>query len=544
MLLLVFLAAMALRVCLVDRQGLWVDEVFSLAMATGHSIEHPAARARPELGDYVELMVPRPPSAYRAYAEHDDPPAGPGRVIRAVLLSDTNPPLYDLLLYAWTRALGTGDAALRSFSIAWAAACFPILWSLARSLGGRPAALAAVTLFAFAPLSVFYTTEGRMYSMLLFFAVGGAELTGRLHRRGAGPARLAAWVLASASGLLTHYFFLFVWLAFVGWLFLLPGRIGRATIVAAAAAVAALVAPWYAHLPDSLAGWRVTQGWLEMRPAGYHPVRMMGKLAWSYVSTTGMWWGPTGLATRLLVHTPAALSIAAAVALGRCRLLARRRVALVWLWLGAALAGPLAFDLARGTYTISNVRYALAGLPAALLLIALALRSAPRRARWVILSVLVIGWLPGDVMMYRAMSRSYAPFREVGRLLTDQAGPSDLVLVHSIPGGLIALARYLPPGGAVERGAGLASWVERLGVHRLPDDLRALIDGRRRVIFVRIHDVGQPAPEHDWLMRNARLIREDTLQFTPILYFAPADGSESFGREESVRPDGWSPERR
>jgi 4-amino-4-deoxy-L-arabinose transferase-like glycosyltransferase len=529
--LVIFAAAIALRAGLVERQGLWVDEVFSLAMATGHSIEHPAAQARPELGDYVESTVPRPPSAYRAYAEHEHPPAGPGRVIRAVLLSETSPPLYPLLLYAWTLALGTGDAALRSFSIFWAAASFPLVWALARQLGGRQAALAAVILFAFSPLSVFYTTEGRMYSLLLFFTLGSAEASYRLHRRGTSPSRFGWWVLASAGGLMTHYFFLFVWLAFVAWLFLCPGRTRRATVVAAAAAVALLIAPWYARLPELLAGWRVTRGWLEMRPKGYHPAGTLAKLAWSFVSPTGMWWGPTGLLSRLLVHAPVALSIAAAVALGRCRLLARRRAALVWSWLGAALLGPLAFDLMRGTYTISVVRYAFAGLPAALLLIALALRSAPRRARWVLLAIMVLGWLPGDIMMYLAVSRYYAPFREIGRLVERRANPADLVLVHSIPPGVIALARYLPPDSPLERGAGLASWVGQLGVRRVPDDLRALIDDRRRVIFVRIHDVDQPAPEQDWLMRNARLVGEDKLQFTPILYFAPPEGSATFATD-------------
>jgi len=37
-----FVLAASLRCGLVARQGLWVDEVFSLAIATGHSIEHPA----------------------------------------------------------------------------------------------------------------------------------------------------------------------------------------------------------------------------------------------------------------------------------------------------------------------------------------------------------------------------------------------------------------------------------------------------------------------------------------------------------------------
>ena len=40
-------ACVLVRLGLIDRQGLWADELFSLAMATGHSLEHPADKADP-----------------------------------------------------------------------------------------------------------------------------------------------------------------------------------------------------------------------------------------------------------------------------------------------------------------------------------------------------------------------------------------------------------------------------------------------------------------------------------------------------------------
>ena len=78
--------------------GLWPDELFSLAIATGHSLEHPAAAANLSLGDFVEPDHPVPAEEFRRYLQQDNPPASPARVVRAVLLSDTNPPLYYLLL--------------------------------------------------------------------------------------------------------------------------------------------------------------------------------------------------------------------------------------------------------------------------------------------------------------------------------------------------------------------------------------------------------------------------------------------------------------
>src|SRR3954454_4006065 len=98
LLLLLVSGAASIRIGLALQSGLWVDEIFSLAMATGHSLEHAPAVADPVLGDYVETPMPQPPSAWRRYAEHVSPAAEPGRVIRAVLLSDTSPPLYYVLL--------------------------------------------------------------------------------------------------------------------------------------------------------------------------------------------------------------------------------------------------------------------------------------------------------------------------------------------------------------------------------------------------------------------------------------------------------------
>ena len=99
LLLAVLVIATLLPIYLAGRSGLRPDELFSLAMATGHSLEHPAAVANPSLGDFVE---PDQTSTGRGISAiicgTTVPPASPARVVRAVLLSDTNPPLYYLLL--------------------------------------------------------------------------------------------------------------------------------------------------------------------------------------------------------------------------------------------------------------------------------------------------------------------------------------------------------------------------------------------------------------------------------------------------------------
>ena len=113
MLVAILALAALLRVGIIGRSSLWADELFSLAIATGHSLEHPAAIANPKLGDFVQTDGAVGQEEFRRYLRHDNPPAGPARVLRAVLLSDTSPPLYYLLLYGWTLLLGTSDVSIR-----------------------------------------------------------------------------------------------------------------------------------------------------------------------------------------------------------------------------------------------------------------------------------------------------------------------------------------------------------------------------------------------------------------------------------------------
>ena len=285
-LLLVVAVAALLRLGLAARQDLWADELFSLAVATGHSLEHPAADAVPALGDFVEPALAVPAAAFRRYLELETPPAGPRRVIRAVLLSDTSPPLYYLMLAGWTRIAGTSDFALHVCSVLWALATMPLLWLLGRRLGGPREALAACILFAVAPASLYYSVEARMYSMLWFFSALTAWLTLRLHDRG-GPGTLALWTLAAAAGLLTHYFYVFVWAACMVWLILRPGRCPRRALAAAVIVVLVLVAPWYRLLPESLARWRVTGHWLDGLPSSAKLLMAAPTLMFAWLALSG-----------------------------------------------------------------------------------------------------------------------------------------------------------------------------------------------------------------------------------------------------------------
>jgi len=512
--LVVFVIAIGARGLWIGKQSLWADEIFSLAMATGHSLEHPATEARPELGDYVERSAPLTADDTSAWLQHEAPPAGLSRVLRAVRLSDTSPPLYYVLLYGWTLLLGTRDAALHGFSVLCALACVPLLVHLARRIGGRRSAVPAALLFALAPTSICYSIEGRMYSLIWLLALLLLALTLRVHERGDALGFLG-WLAAIAANLYTHYYSAFVVAACGLWLLVLPGRCRRWWLLPGAALVLAAVLPWYRLLPQSLSAWRVTEGWLDGLPEAGQLAQSPLWLTWTFFSNGGKW-GGSGTADQLLLVTIAL--VAAWLVASRWRRVFSPARGLVLLWLAAAVAGPAVADLLRHTSSSLVPRYALAGMPAAFLLLGYGIGRLRPWLAWLACAAIVAAWVPGLLALYRIPSRDSEPYREVCATVNAMYTPEDLVLVHSIPSGLLGVARYLDP--EVE----LASWVGQLKQRRVPEDVLALSAGRRRLVFIDVHAVGEPAPEKDWLDTHAVVEQEFALQAMRVVVYRPAEG--------------------
>ena len=513
LLFLIFGLTAVLRVVVVGRSSLSPDEVFSLAMATGHSLEHPAAAADPKQGDFVEPDHPAPAEEFQRYLKHDDPPASPARVVRAVFLSDTNPPLYYLLLYAWTLVFGTGDVVLRLFSIACSLACLPLLVGVARRTGGKEAVFASCVLFAFSPLAIYYSTEGRMYSLLWLCVLTTTWVSLVLQQRGGGIGIYALWIAASAAGFLTHYFFVFPWVGIVAYLLIRPEKFTRLNLAACLFLTAMLILAWYVNIPESLAAWRITKDWLKWQPKGFDRLAASRDLVVQFFSWRSKLWPdhPTsGIAALILFGFVAIVMV--------WRLRSRvfsSRLLLLWLLFAAACATPLAFDLVQHTYTTAYPRYAIAALPGAYLLAAAGLVCMNRRIRIIMLILIVLAWAPNLLSIYYSQSRALRPIREISRAASANSRTSDVILVHSVPSGVLGVARY------VSGPAALASWVGQLGTRRVPESLHALIDGRPRVVFVKVHQVREPAPEENWLRSNALVFQETQFRIGLVVDFRP-----------------------
>ena len=512
----IFALMAILQFATVGRQSLWVDEIFSLAMATGHSLEHAATVSDPARGDFVEADHAIPAGDLQRYLGHEVPLESPIRVIRAVLLSDTSPPLYYLSLYGWTLVFGTSDVAIRYLSIFCSLACFPFVAGIARRTGGDKAVVPACVLFALSPLGLYFFVEARMYSLLLLCLLATAWSSLVLREEGGGLSRYLWWIGSSAAGMLTHYFFLFPWLAIIAFLFLSPGKFKRWKLIATVAIAGLILFPWYFAAAEHLGEWRVTAGWLELRPTRFRQLHATRNQLLQFFAPgqAGLWrddrW--SSLAAIVIFMTIAA----AAAWRWRLRLFSGPRL-LLWLWLLVAWIIPTCIDLTRHTYLSNNARYALGALPPAYLLAAIGIACFRAKIRIGVLVAIVVAWAGSIASIYQQEARAREPFRRIAQFVSSEATPSDVVVVHSIPSGVLGIARY------ASASLNVASWVQQLGERQIPDSILALGHGYSRIHYVKVHQLSEPAPEEQWLRTNARAARESHFGLGMVIDFHPLE---------------------
>ena len=209
------LAAVAFR--FVTRSPLWLDEALSVNIA------------RLPLGDIPEAL------------RHDG-----------------HPPLYYFLLHGWMELFGNGDVAVRALSGVFGLALFPLMWVAGRRLAGRQGAWAAVLVLAVSPYAIRYSTETRMYSLVMVLGLAAWLVgTDALEPADDGPPG-RCWPCSSGALLWTHYWAMW-FLAAVGLALLVRGFRARANgradevratvrVIVAIAAGGVLFLPWVPSL--------------------------------------------------------------------------------------------------------------------------------------------------------------------------------------------------------------------------------------------------------------------------------------------------------
>ncbi len=162
------LAALAIRLVDLGKQGLWFDEAYSAFIAR------------------LPLV----------------------QAWQALVADGVHPPLYYALLRIVVH-FGDSEIALRLPSALAGALTIPVLYSLGKWSAGRRAALAAAGMLALSPFHVWQSRDARMYALLGLLWVACLLSYVTLLRRRTWAAG-AFFCLAHAAAYLTHYFALFL----------------------------------------------------------------------------------------------------------------------------------------------------------------------------------------------------------------------------------------------------------------------------------------------------------------------------------------------
>jgi mannosyltransferase len=124
--------------------------------------------------------------------------------------SESAPPLYYILVWAWTKVFGAGVVGFRSFSALIGTLTIPVMYAAGRQISPR-AGVWAAALTTVSPSMYFFSQEARCYALLVLFSAA-ALVAWQRALQDPGGRRLALWAGMSALAVLTHYFaaFLFI----------------------------------------------------------------------------------------------------------------------------------------------------------------------------------------------------------------------------------------------------------------------------------------------------------------------------------------------
>jgi 4-amino-4-deoxy-L-arabinose transferase-like glycosyltransferase len=417
-LLLLGVAALALRLWGLTRQSLWIDEMFSLK-----------------------------------YAQ-------PGQALHwSQLRENLHGPLHALLLHLWCGIAGWGELALRLPQALASAATVPLLFVVARPVfGPRRAAVGAIAL-ALNPFHIWYAQEVRNYAFLVLFtvlALGAIQKVEEDDRLRSIPSLALSWI----GGLLFNLSFAFHIASSTIWgIARMRARPARMAAIAAAGAITLLaMIPWGIEFYRQ----RVSQSYLLRLESVPQEERLRGEatapaLALPYAAyawSVGYSLGPSvrelrrSPSAQVLARHPFAIG-ATAVCFGALGIVGlwswvrdrgRRR-----LWLLCLLVPLLlAFLAASRNVKVFNPRYVSVALPAYVML--LADGAAAVRPRYLgiglaagalILSVSSIVQLQTQPRYWKEDARSAA------RVLRSEVAAGDLILVD---GTWDPIYRYYWPG--------------------------------------------------------------------------------------------------
>lgn len=223
--LLLVLAAFALRVYRLDSQALRGDEAFALLFA-----QQPL-----------------------------------GEMLPSLATTEPHPPLYYATLHLWTSLLGQGEFAARFWSVLMSILMVPMIYRLGVTLCGAKVGWLAALLGAINPFLIWHGQDVRMYSMLACLGLGSVLLFSLALERRSGEKKLwIGYLILTLGALYVHYFSLFILavenlicfcLCLWNWRHLLRRWVVTQAIIAV------LYGPWLLYTGQFMAGH--TKDWIK-----------------------------------------------------------------------------------------------------------------------------------------------------------------------------------------------------------------------------------------------------------------------------------------
>jgi len=129
-----------------------------------------------------------------------------------LFLHAESPPLFLGLLKGWMFLFGSSPAATGTLSLGLTVAATVVVFHLGAALFDRPVGSVAALLFWNSYLAIHFSTETRMYALVMLFSAGSTLALYRFRASGRWP-YLGWYLAAAAGGLYTHYQFIILVLA-------------------------------------------------------------------------------------------------------------------------------------------------------------------------------------------------------------------------------------------------------------------------------------------------------------------------------------------
>jgi hypothetical protein len=364
---------------------------------------------------------------------------------------EDNPPLYYVVAWVWTRVFGTGEVGLRSLSALLGTATIPVAYAAAARLATVRAGLVAAGLAAVSPMLVWFSQDGRSYALMVLLA-GISFLAFVRALQEPRPSWLAAWAVASAATLATHYYAAFLVGAEAVWL-LTAHRRSRTVLVAVAVPAATLIA----LLPVAISqrSERGVATFLRESSLASRAAQVPAQYVVGFQP-------PAQVAVSLLAFL--GVVVAAWLLIARADPHERRGAATAGLVGAAAVLGPAVLALVpRFDYLLTRVTAA-AWVP---LGAAVAIGLGARRAG--ALGALALAWLVVwsvtiDVVTADNPKFDHDDWRAAARALPPPDPPARRVLVVTPNSGAIVLPLYLPGGGRLRGAPRAASEIDVVGL--------------------------------------------------------------------------------